>query len=148
MLSSLGLIQISNDLSLHVGTGSYPVILDGKVIGFVEDGLIKNFINALRRFKVSKYKNFPDTLEIGFIPKSEFTVSLQFPGIFLFNCIARMVRKVKNLQLNKEEYIGPLEQIYLEIACLQEDIRPDTTHQELSPIEMLSLVSSLAYAGE
>ena len=143
MLSSLGLIQISNDLSLHVGTGSYPVILDGKVIGFVEDGLIKNFINALRRFKVSKYKNFPDTLEIGFIPKSEFTVSLQFPGIFLFNCIARMVRKVKNLQLNKEEYIGPLEQIYLEIACLQEDIRPDTTHQELSPIEMLSLVSSL-----
>ena len=60
-----------------------------------------------------KIKDVPETIEIGFIPKSVHSVSLQYPGIFLFTCIARMVRKVKNLSLNKEEYIGPLEQIFL-----------------------------------
>jgi DNA-directed RNA polymerase I subunit RPA2 len=54
-----------------------------------------------------------------------------------------MVRKIKNLALNKEEYIGPLEQIYLDIACLPEDVRSETTHQEIDPTRMLSLVAGL-----
>jgi DNA-directed RNA polymerase I subunit RPA2 len=142
-LSSLGMIPVSNDLNLHISNDTYPVILDGNLVGYISTLLVNNFVNGLRKYKVLKIKHVPETLEIGFIPKSEHNVSLQYPGIFLFSCIARMVRRVKNLSLNKEEYIGPLEQIYLDIACLPEDIRSETTHQELDPIKMLSLVASL-----
>ena len=142
-LSSLGMIPVSHDLNYHIGNDTYPVIFDGNLIGFINEYLVKNFVTGLRKYKVLKIKDVPETIEVGFVPKSVHSVSLQYPGIFLFTCIARMVRKVKNLSLNKEEYIGPLEQIYLDIACLPEDIRPETTHQELDPIKMLSLVASL-----
>jgi DNA-directed RNA polymerase I subunit RPA2 len=40
--------------------------------------------------------------------------------------------------------IGPLEQSFMDIACLEEDIREGiTTHQELDPMNMLSLIASL-----
>lgn len=40
--------------------------------------------------------------------------------------------------------IGPMEQPFMDIACLDEDIREGiTTHQELDPTNMLSLISSL-----
>jgi DNA-directed RNA polymerase I subunit RPA2 len=142
-LSTFGMIPISNDLNLHIGDDTYPVILDGAIIGYVSDYLVRKFIDSLRKNKVYGSMNVPNNLEIGFIPKSIHSVSLQFPGIFLFTTASRMTRKVKNLNLNKEEYIGTLEQIYLDIACLPEDIRPETTHQELDPIRMLSLVASL-----
>lgn len=142
-LCSLGMVPVSSDLNLHIGSDSYPVILDGQLIGYINEYLVNNFVNGLRKCKVFKQKHVPETLEIGFIPKSGSSVSLQFPGVFLFTCLARMIRKVKNLQLNKEEYIGPLEQIYLDIACLPDDIRPETTHQELDPMKILSLVAGL-----
>ena len=142
-LTSLGMIPVSTDLNLHIGEDSYPVVLDGRLIGFINENLVNNFIQGIRKNKVLKQKSVPENMEIGFIPKSDYSVSLQYPGLFLFNCLARMVRKVKNLALNNTEYIGPLEQIYLDIACLPEDIRPVTTHQELDPVKMLSLIASL-----
>jgi DNA-directed RNA polymerase I subunit RPA2 len=42
------------------------------------------------------------------------------------------------------EMIGPLEQAFMDIACLDEDVREGiTTHQELDPMNMLSLIASL-----
>ena len=73
-----------------------------------------------------------------------------FPGVFIFTCIARMTRKVKNLLYNKEEIIGPLEQQYLNIACIPEDIinlsksfNCKIHHQEIDPIRILSIIASL-----
>jgi DNA-directed RNA polymerase I subunit RPA2 len=142
-LSNLGLIPVSHDLNYHTGSDTYPVVLDGAVVGYIHDYMVKNFVNGLRQYKVLKIKDVPLNLEVGFIPKSQYSVSLQYPAVFLFTCIARMVRKVRNLALGKDEYIGPLEQIYLNIACLPEDIKPETTHQEIDPVRMLSLVASL-----
>jgi DNA-directed RNA polymerase I subunit RPA2 len=142
-LSILGLIPVSHDLNSHVGSETYQVVLDGGLIGYVPDMLVNNFVQGLRKFKTMRQRDVPPNLEIGFVPKSAYTISLQYPGIFLFTCIARMVRKVRNLALGADEYIGPLEQIYLNIACLPEDIRPDTTHQEIDPIRMFSLVAGL-----
>ena len=51
-----------------------------------------------------------------------------FPGVFLSSQISRFVRPVQNLVVGGVEWIGPLEQIALSIATLEEDIRPDTTH--------------------
>ena len=51
-----------------------------------------------------------------------------FPGIFMSSTISRFVRPVQNLVVGGIEWIGPLEQVNLSIACLEEDIRSDTTH--------------------
>lgn len=40
-----------------------------------------------------------------------------FPGIFLSSTIARFVRPVKNLEVGGTEWIGPLEQLNMSIAC-------------------------------
>ena len=42
--------------------------------------------------------------------------------------VSRFVRPVQNLVVGATEWIGPLEQLALSIATLEEDIRPDTTH--------------------
>jgi DNA-directed RNA polymerase I subunit RPA2 len=51
-----------------------------------------------------------------------------FPGIFITSTVARFVRPVRNLEVGGTEWIGPLEQVNMSIACLEEDIRTDTTH--------------------
>jgi DNA-directed RNA polymerase I subunit RPA2 len=47
-----------------------------------------------------------------------------------------------NLEVGGTEWIGPLEQVNMSIACLEEDIRSDTTHQEIDPINILSMIAS------
>lgn len=67
-----------------------------------------------------------------------------YPGLFLFTGAARLLRPVLNRSTGKTEYIGPMEQPFLDIACLAEDVREGiTTHQELDPTNMLSLIASL-----
>ena len=39
--------------------------------------------------------------------------------------------------------VGWLSQVFLEVACTEEDRRETTTHQELHPAAMLSLIASL-----
>ena len=55
---------------------------------------------------------------------------------------SRFVRPVRNLELGGIEFIGPLEQVNMSIACLKEDLRTDTTHQEIDPINILSIIAS------
>lgn len=142
-LSNLGMIPIVNDLHEHIGNDSYPVLLDGILIGYANNNIVKSFVEKLRKCKIYGLNNVPKNLEIAFIPKTTNEMSFQFPGVFLFACLARMTRKVMNLSYKAEEYIGPIEQIYLNIACLPEDICPSTTHQELDPVKTLSLVAGL-----
>jgi hypothetical protein len=51
-----------------------------------------------------------------------------FPGLFLSSQVSRFVRPVQNLLVGGIEWIGPLEQVTLSIATLEEDIRKDSTH--------------------
>jgi DNA-directed RNA polymerase I subunit RPA2 len=62
--------------------------------------------------------------------------------VFLASTPSRFVRPVKNLDCGGIEFIGPLEQVNLSIACLEEDLRTDSTHQEMDPINMLSIIAS------
>lgn len=67
-----------------------------------------------------------------------------FPGLFLASAPARMIRPVRQVATGKEELIGPMEQVFMDIAVLPADVRPGvTTHAELSPTSMLSLAASL-----
>ena len=48
-------------------------------------------------------------MEIAFVPRTKY--ASQHPGVFIFTDVARMVRPVHNLLVNKIEYIGSFEQV-------------------------------------
>mmetsp|Transcript_19854 Transcript_19854/g.14295 ORF Transcript_19854/g.14295 Transcript_19854/m.14295 type:complete len:142 (+) Transcript_19854:1788-2213(+) len=124
-------------------------------MGYLEPKLATNFVKSLRAIKIQQNKAdplkgcVPVTLEIAYLPAQEpaedQTTPVKnyfYPGVFLSSQIARFVRPVQNLQVGGTEWIGPLEQVNLSIACLEEDLRSDSTHQEIDPINMLSIIAS------
>ena len=162
LLSSLGMNPISTDFNIIFPVNYLPVVLDGVVLGYVEPQIAPHLVNSLRAIKVKQdkthdlHKSVPMTLEIAYLPsgrkhklpkdekaQEETDLNYFFPGIFLSSQVARFVRPVMNLQAGGIEWIGPLEQVTLSIAALEEDIRKDTTHQEQDPLNMLSIIASI-----
>uniref|UniRef100_A0A8D0CRW0 DNA-directed RNA polymerase subunit beta n=1 Tax=Sander lucioperca TaxID=283035 RepID=A0A8D0CRW0_SANLU len=93
------------------------------------------------RYKVLKEKKIPPWTEIVLVPKTG-KASL-YPGLFLFTTPCRMVRPVRNLALGKQELIGTFEQLYINVGIMEDEIEPGvTTHQELFPHSMLSVVAN------
>ena len=118
-----------------------PVMLDGRLIGWCTDALAKYVSKVLRHWKVTKEKAVPKSLEIGYIPENKYG---QYPGLFLFSNPSRMTRPVKHLESGENDYVGPFEQVYMDIACQKEDIVKDvTTHIEYDPTNMLSIVANM-----
>ncbi|KAJ2849531.1 hypothetical protein IWW36_002569 [Coemansia brasiliensis] len=123
------------------------VQLDGRIVGYCSPQVGARVARALRMLKLQQKHgngegpNIPFNMEIGFVPPSH---GGQLPGLFLFTTPARFVRPVTHLGLQKEDHVGSFEQVYMEIACLDEDVRPGiTTHQELLPTHILSAVANL-----
>lgn len=142
LLTSLGVAPIGSDGHSLASRTHLPVMLDGKVVGGAIPALCKAVVAHLRRLKVQQPPVVPPTLEIGYIAPGN--RGSPFPGLFLFTSAARLVRPVLQRATGKEELIGPLEQGFMDIACLDEDIREGiTTHQELDPTNMLSLIANL-----
>lgn len=147
LLISLGVIPSgAGGQSGHGRTSSsssfFPVCLDGRVIGSASPNTCKNIAAQLRTLKVQSPSKVPRTLEVALIPISE--AGSPYAGLFLFTGTARMVRPVLQRATGKTEMIGPMEQAFMDIACLDEDIREGiTTHQELDPTNMLSLIANL-----
>lgn len=66
-----------------------------------------------------------------------------YPGLFLFTTLCRLVRPVQNLELGKEELIGTMEQLFMNIAISEDEVLPGvTTHQELFPHSLLSVIAN------
>jgi len=119
-----------------------PVCIDGRVIGAASATDCKRITVCLREMKVETNPRVPATMEVANIPPGN--KGSPYPGLYLFTSCARMVRPVLQRMSGKTEYIGPLEQGFMDIACLDEDIREGiTTHQELDPTNMLSLIANL-----
>lgn len=117
-----------------------PICLDGKILGGANAKLCASIASSLRMMKVEE--QVPPSMEVALIPPGN--PGSPFPGLFLFTREARLVRPVLQRASSKVEWIGPLEQNFMDIACLEEDIREGiTTHQELDPMNMLSLIASL-----
>ncbi|OLL24928.1 putative DNA-directed RNA polymerase I subunit RPA2 [Neolecta irregularis DAH-3] len=114
--------------------------LDGKIIGWCTHNLGKHIAETLRYWKINDEHNVPKSLEIGYVPKSN---GGQYPGLYLFSTPARMVRPVRHLATDKEDLVGPFEQVYMEIACMPQDIHKETTHIEFKPSNMLSIIANL-----
>ncbi|XP_077268648.1 RNA polymerase I subunit Rpl135 isoform X1 [Temnothorax americanus] len=120
---------------------SYNVMLDGKLIGLIQDKIINRVVYKLRLLKING-REVPSTLEIALVPKKN--VPAQYPGLFLFTNAARMMRPVINLATQKVELIGTFEQVYMEICVIpQEAYEGLTTHQEVSPTTIFSNLANL-----
>lgn len=119
----------------------YPVLLDGAVVGWLEQDSAPTLVEELRKYKVMKEKRIPAFTEIVLVPKTG-KASL-YPGLFLFTTPCRMVRPVQNLSLGREEFIGTFEQLYINVGIQESEVdQAVTTHQELFPHTMLSVVAN------
>ncbi|XP_030355304.1 DNA-directed RNA polymerase I subunit RPA2 isoform X3 [Strigops habroptila] len=120
----------------------YRVVLDGSVVGWVEWDLAPEIAETLHRFKITQEKRFPARAEVVLIPMTG-KPSL-YPGLFIFTTPCRMVRPVRNLFYGRNEWIGTLEQIFMNVATIESEVVPGiTTHQELFPHSILSVVANL-----
>ncbi|XP_040034006.2 DNA-directed RNA polymerase I subunit RPA2 [Gasterosteus aculeatus] len=140
LLCSLGVTPVDGTPG-QAFSECYPVVLNGEVVGWVETELAQGVVDSLRRFKVLREKRIPPWTEIVLVPKTG-KASL-YPGLYLFTTPCRMVRPVRNLALGKQELIGTFEQLYVNVGIAEDEIEPGvTTHQELFPHSMLSVVAS------
>uniref|UniRef100_A0AAQ5YM08 DNA-directed RNA polymerase subunit beta n=1 Tax=Amphiprion ocellaris TaxID=80972 RepID=A0AAQ5YM08_AMPOC len=140
LLCSLGVTPVDGTPG-QAFSDCYPVVLDGAVVGWVEADLAPAVADSLRTFKVLREKKIPPWTEIVLVPKTG-KASL-YPGLYLFTTPCRMMRPVQNLALGKQESIGTFEQLYINVGIFEGEIEPGvTTHQELFPHSMLSVVAN------
>uniref|UniRef100_A0A6J0UTI0 DNA-directed RNA polymerase subunit beta n=1 Tax=Pogona vitticeps TaxID=103695 RepID=A0A6J0UTI0_9SAUR len=140
LLCSLGVTPVDGVPSQPY-SNCYPVTLDGCLVGWIEKDLAPDLVETLRHFKTMQEKKIPVWTEVVLIPMTG-KPSL-YPGLFIFTTPCRMMRPVRNLSLGKEEWIGTMEQVFMNIAVSEDEIEPGlTTHQELFPHSMLSVVAS------
>lgn len=134
---------MSLDKSYHVDlTQYYPITIDGKLVGHVEKSDAQCLVNKLRKLKLKRNKSIPNDIEICLIPKT--SSPTQFPGLFIFTNIFRMVRPVININHERHEYIGSFEQVYLDISIRNSEVIPGrTTHSEISLTSFLSVLGCL-----
>ncbi len=145
VLVGLGMHPLS-DVPEKILRSSYPVVLDGKVVGYAAKKTAPVLVDKLRVLKIREDDDrVPKVTEIVLVPDrgGPKGVSGQYPGLFLFTGPARMVRPVVNLALNAIELIGSFEQVYLDISVAEEEAYAGvTTHQEIRQTSFLSNLAS------
>lgn len=120
---------------------SVPVMLDGKILGWCSPKQSRTIADTLRYWKVEGSHGVPVHMEIGLVPPSN---GGSYPGIYMASQPSRMVRPVKYLPLEKEDYVGTHEQPYMSIACTEPEIvSGESTHVEFDPTNMLSILANM-----
>ena len=136
LLAQLGVTESSSASLLD----SVVIQLDGRIMGFCTPQQSRMVANTLRYWKVEGSHNVPMELEVGYVPNMK---GGQYPGIHLFSQAARLIRPVKYLPLDKNDFVGPFEQPFMSIACTEKDIiSGETTHLEHDPTNILSIVAN------
>lgn len=140
ILFSLGVTPAAHIIA--AGPSMCCVQLDGKIIGWCSHEEGKIVADTLRFWKVEgKTEGLPLDLEIGYVPPS---TSGQYPGLFIFGGHSRMMRPVRYLPLDKEDIVGPFEQVYMNVAVTPQEIENNVhTHVEFTPTNMLSILANL-----
>ncbi|CAM9179419.1 unnamed protein product [Chrysoparadoxa australica] len=148
LLVSLGMTPSgtgAGDGALSLPHRYFPICLDGRVLGGAPLKTLKEIVKSLRVLKTRANKEEDPMLagmEVALLPPMTGSAG-PYPGLFLFTQAARMIRPVMNLVTQSLETLGPMEQVYMEIACLPGDISEATTHRELDATNMLSVIASL-----
>ncbi|OQV16825.1 DNA-directed RNA polymerase I subunit RPA2 [Hypsibius exemplaris] len=140
MLVAMGMTE-NGSCNLEPLSKCYPVLLDGKPIGWLADKLTATVVANLRQMKTKGL--VPFNMEVGLVPRSKYAG--QFPGLYLYIASAgRFTRPVRNLTAGTVEWIGSLEQVYLDICVNAEEAVPGvTTHCEIMESAFLSEVAAM-----
>ncbi|KAK6193280.1 ammonium transporter Amt1 [Pestalotiopsis sp. IQ-011] len=129
------------DTSSAATSESVVVMLNGKIIGWCKPAESRRIADTFRHWKVEGSHGVPLHLEVGFVPASN---GGTYPGIFMSSEPARMIRPTKYLPLEKEDYVGALEQPYMSIACTEpEVVSGESTHVEFDPTYILSILANM-----
>jgi DNA-directed RNA polymerase I subunit RPA2 len=149
LLVSLGVTVAgvgNGDGQLILPNDYITVMIDGDVLGGVHHSEASDIVKQLRLLKVNGIKGtdmkVDPTMEVAYIPPSA-NKGGAYPGIYIFTQPGRFIRPVLHLDQKQVEWVGPMEQVFMNIACLSQDIRNDTSHIELMPTAMLSQIAAL-----
>lgn len=139
VLTDLGVLPPT---ALVSGPKACVVQLDGKILGWTTHEKGRKIADIIRYWKINKPElKIPKTLEIGYVPPSR---GGQYPGLFLFTQQSRMTRPVKYLPTSNEDWVGPFEQVYMNIAITPDEIERNIhTHVEFSPTNILSILANM-----
>ncbi|XP_053694116.1 DNA-directed RNA polymerase I subunit RPA2 [Sabethes cyaneus] len=140
-LVQFGMLPV-NSLSCYAGPikNTYPVMLEGRIIGNIPHSIAAQAVHKLRLMKIQG-TDIPESTEIVMIPLKE---GGQYPGLYIFVGAARMVRPVMNLSAKAVELVGAFEQVYMDICITPDEAYPGvTTHMELSKTSFLSNLAKL-----
>lgn len=164
LLSDFNIIPAPALSVIHksVPADSLPVVVDGRVIGFVMEDSAEELANQMRYTKVREAVTvLPDTSEITYIRPIRGKSGFQ-PGIFVHTVGGRLMRPVKWLrtlsskktedQDGVKEWIGSLEQVFLRVRPAVQDQKNSlspiqtegATHAEVSSVAFLSVLASLS----
>lgn len=137
---SFGMFSMVQNLEIVLPDFMLYVILDGKIIGYVEEKRAQSLADSLREVKVKQsHPNIvPEKISITYVESSPYSKDPIMPAVYLYTSLARPLRQVKNLIHDRLEWIDPFEQCFLSIACTIDDLREDTTHQDIHPDLILS----------
>jgi DNA-directed RNA polymerase I subunit RPA2 len=137
LVANLGVVPTSSSSTAE----SVVVMLDGKIIGWCTPKQSRAIADVLRYWKVEGTNGVPKELEIGYVPASR---GGQYPGIYMSAAPSRMIRPVKYLPLDKEDYVGPQEQPFMSIAVTEPEITSgESTHVEFDPTNILSILANM-----
>ncbi|KAK2600141.1 DNA-directed RNA polymerase I subunit RPA2 [Conoideocrella luteorostrata] len=133
----LGIVNTSSALTSE----SVVVMMDGKILGWCTPKESIRIADCLRYWKVEGTHGVPLELEIGYVPPSN---GGSYPGVYISSAPSRMVRPVKYLPLQKEDFVGPYEQPYMSIAVVPQEVESGvSTHVEFEPTNMLSILANM-----
>lgn len=122
-------------------TDKITVMLDGCIIGSVPSSEVAQRVADKLRLLKCKADIYQFT-EIVFIPPEN--KDKLYPSLMVFTNKARMIRPVMNLCTGSVEFLSTLEQIFLDISIYGNAVIPGiTTHQELTPMTMLSVTACM-----
>jgi len=138
VLHQLGMVSVE---SMEIGgdlTDTYDVILDGRLMGWIDKNLVRDMSERLRMLKISSTDTrVPEMTEIVLVPERD--IPGQYPGLFIFTGAARLMRPVYNLAHNCIEYVGTFESVYMDICIREKEAYTGlTSHKEIRPTSFLS----------
>ncbi|CAF3463706.1 unnamed protein product [Fusarium graminearum] len=137
LAAELGVVDVSSASTDE----NVVVMMDGKILGYCTPKESVRIADCFRYWKVEGTHGVPLQLEIGYVPPSR---GGSYPGVYLTSTPARMVRPVKYLPLQKEDWVGPYEQPYMSIAVVPQEIESGkSTHVEFDPTNILSILANM-----
>ncbi|ORX56858.1 beta and beta-prime subunits of DNA dependent RNA-polymerase [Hesseltinella vesiculosa] len=139
LLSSLGVSQAV--LHSMARPDDVPVMLDGRVVGWCTPKTAAKVAQSLKVLRTTGEKGVPFQLEVALVPT---TYGGEYPGLYLFSGLSRMMRPVKYLGNGNTDMVGTFEQVYMDIACMDDEVVPGvTTHQDFAPTDVLSIIANM-----